>query len=374
MQQGWEMAMKQLGNKLGGVDVQTVLEDSASDPSTAVTKATKLIDNDNVDILFGSSITACGNAIAPVAVEKQVPFVMPVVAADTLTQHSFSPYIFRTGWNSSQPMYLFGKYAHDVMGLNTIAVVASDFAFLYEQVGAFKIGFELAGGKITDVQWVPLNQTDFGAYTAAIPTNVDALLNCITGGSGPTFVQEVANYGIKDKMTILSSGTTVEESWLEACGDAAVGYISASHYSNAIGTPAMNAFTDEFESEYKVAPAFAAESCYSTALMLDAVYQYIFDNGLDYKNIDDLNTAFHAVKVEIPRGTLQLDEMNSAINNIYIRRVDKIDNNPYAHYQNTPIMEWDNVDQWGNGPFTKEQRLALPIYSRDWPWNASGIY
>jgi len=373
MGEGWELAMKKLGGKFGGVPVEMIQEDCASDPATAVTKAIKLVENDKVDILFGCSITSTGNAVAPVAVERQVPFFMPVVAADALTQHNFSKYVIRTGWNSSQPMYLFGKYAYEVLGLRTIAFVGSDFAFTYEQIGSFKIGFETAGGKIVHTQWNPMGTSDFGAYVANIPTDVDALMNCVTGGIGPAMAQEVDNYGLKDKMMILSSGTTVDESWLDACGDAVVGYISASHYSNAIDTPAMKAFVEEFFNEFGRAPAFSAETVYASAMFLDAVYKYIFDNGLDYQNVDDLNKACQSVSVDVPRGTLRLDAYNSAYNHIYIRKTEKV-NGKYGTYQNTPIEVYYDVDQMGNGPFTREQRLALPEYSREWPWNASGIY
>ena len=373
MQQGWELAMKRLGNQLGGVPVDWILEDEASDPATAVTKTTKLIDNDKVDILIGGSNTPNGNAIAPVAIEKGVPYIMPVVAADTRTQHDFDKHIIRTGWNASQPMYIFGEYAYKELGLRTIAIVAEDTAFAYEQSGAFKIGFELAGGKITHIQYLSVNNTDFGAFVANIPQDVDAVWDGVGGGNGPTLIQEIENYGLRDKMMLIASGTPVDEAWLDACGDAGVGIISASHYSNAIGTPSMEAFVDEFTKEYGRAPAFPAETGYTSALMLDAALKYVFDNGLDYKNIDDLNEAFHSIEIAAPRGNIRLDEYNSAINNIYIRKVEKT-NGKYGTYQNTPIKVYDYVDQWGNGPFTREQRLALPPYSKEWPWNAAGIY
>ena len=69
-------------------------------------------------------------------------------------------------------------------------------------------------------------------------------------------------------------------------------------------------------------------------------------------------------KVEIkqsPRGPLKVDPYGHVIENMYIRRVDKVGD----HYQNTVIKTYPQVSQfWKYNP---EEFLKKPVYSRDYP-------
>ncbi|HXP94383.1 MAG TPA: ABC transporter substrate-binding protein, partial [Candidatus Binatia bacterium] len=49
---GFLLYLKKTGGKLGGHPVQTVIEDTASDPATAISKVQKLVESDNVDVLL----------------------------------------------------------------------------------------------------------------------------------------------------------------------------------------------------------------------------------------------------------------------------------------------------------------------------------
>ena len=52
---GMELAMEQLGGKLGGVDVEVFSADSKSNPGAATQEASKLIDRDHVQIVTGGT-------------------------------------------------------------------------------------------------------------------------------------------------------------------------------------------------------------------------------------------------------------------------------------------------------------------------------
>src|SRR5262245_65915600 len=50
---GFLLYLKKAGGKLGGLTVETVVEDTGNDPAKAVVKARKLIDSDNIDVVLG---------------------------------------------------------------------------------------------------------------------------------------------------------------------------------------------------------------------------------------------------------------------------------------------------------------------------------
>jgi branched-chain amino acid transport system substrate-binding protein len=59
--------------EIGGEKVTVILLDDASDPGTATTNARRLVTEDKVDVLVGSSITPSSVAVAGVALEAGVP-------------------------------------------------------------------------------------------------------------------------------------------------------------------------------------------------------------------------------------------------------------------------------------------------------------
>src|SRR5574341_1532888 len=54
------------------------------------------------------------------------------VPATDLTKRKRSPSIVRTGWSSAQPSQPFGKWVHDTLHYEKIAMVGYDFAFGWE--------------------------------------------------------------------------------------------------------------------------------------------------------------------------------------------------------------------------------------------------
>src|SRR5437763_3032643 len=53
---GLDLALKQLGNRIGGIPVEVFKEDSRMQPDTAVQAATKLVDRNRIDFLTGTML------------------------------------------------------------------------------------------------------------------------------------------------------------------------------------------------------------------------------------------------------------------------------------------------------------------------------
>src|SRR5262249_15692586 len=112
-------------------------EDEQAKPDTAVTRAKKLILQDKVHMLVGGLLASSGYALAPVSTADKTVYVVPVSAADDLTQRDLSkfPYMVRTGWSSSQPSHPFGQGACG-QGHKKIAAIGAEHAFGYDGTGA----------------------------------------------------------------------------------------------------------------------------------------------------------------------------------------------------------------------------------------------
>src|SRR6185295_19098768 len=113
MVDGFQFYLDEVKSNFGGGKVQFIVEDEQGKPDTAVTKAKKLILQDKIHILVGGLLATTGYALAPVSTAEQTVYVVPIAAADDLTQRDLAkcPYMVRTGWSSSQPSHPFGQWA-----------------------------------------------------------------------------------------------------------------------------------------------------------------------------------------------------------------------------------------------------------------------
>src|ERR1700730_3080561 len=107
MVDGFQLYLDEVKNDFGGVQVKFLVEDEQGKPDTAVTKARKLVLQDKVHMLVGGLLASSGYALAPVSSAEKTLYVIPVSAADDLTQRDLPkyPYLIHTGWTSSQPSH-----------------------------------------------------------------------------------------------------------------------------------------------------------------------------------------------------------------------------------------------------------------------------
>ncbi len=360
MRDGLMLYLEQHGNSLGGHPVSVVVEDTASDPATALQKARKLVEQDNVNLLMGPLTAAEAYAAAGFATTNKIIDWMPVPSADDLTQRQTSPYVIRSGWTSSQPSHPFADYVYNKLGYKKIFAVGMDYAFGYEVVGGFQQRFEDLGGKIVKKIWTPIGQPDYGATMAQIPTDVDAVFALMAGGDGTRFIPAYAQYGLKGKIPLIGGGTLTDENVIRSLANPndAVGIITPLHYSQALQTPEAQAFIKAFESKYNKLASYYAENTYSAALELDAVLKAV---GADYKDPAKVQTAYKALKITVPRGPITIDDYGNPIQNIYIRKTELVN----GKLQNTVIDTIPSVSQFG--PYDPKTFLAHPVYSRDYP-------
>ena len=104
-QRGFELGLEYATNgtmEVAGKKIEVVFEDTETKPEVAVQKATKLLEDDEVDFLVGSSSSGDTLAVLPLAEEYEKIMIVEPAVADSITGSEFNPFIFRTARNSSQ--------------------------------------------------------------------------------------------------------------------------------------------------------------------------------------------------------------------------------------------------------------------------------
>jgi branched-chain amino acid transport system substrate-binding protein len=359
MLSGTELYLDEIGHQAAGRKIELIPEDTEGNTATALTKARKLVDQDKVHVLTGGLLASTGYALHPFADGQKIPTTYPVMASDDLTQRKPARWVVRTGWATSQPMHPFAEWVIKNTKYRKITTIAMDYAFGWETVGGFQRTFEEGGGQIVQKIWTPLNTNDFAPFLAQIRPDADAVLALMVGRLALQFVKQYEETGRKGRQPLLGGGTTTDESVLPQMGDEAIGTITALHYSAAIATPQNQKFFRAFEAKAAKIPSYYSEACYTGARWIVEAIKAV---GGKVEDREALLAALRKVEIkDTPRGPISVDRWGNPVQNIYVRKVERIN----GKLQNTVVATFPAVSQFWK--YSPEEYLKLPLYTRDYP-------
>ncbi len=358
MRNGFLMAIEDAGGQAAGRKLEILAEDDAGIPAQSLTKARKLVESDRVHVVAGVHLAPSCWAVAPYLNTKRVPYFF-LCGNDDLTQRKPQEYLVRFSWNGTQPSHPFGEYAAKVLGYKRVATLGADYNFGWEVVGGFHRTFEENGGRIVQKLWFPLNATDFGPYLSQLKRDVDAVYIFAFGALALRVAKQYQDFGLKGKIPLIAGGPLTDESVLPAMGDEALGIVTALHYSAALDTPANKRFVRAYRAKYGKVPSQFSSDTYVIGLAIIEAIKAV--NG-DVENIPAFLAAAKNVRLpDTPRGPVELDETANVINNVYVRKVERVG----GELQNTVIHTYPRVSQFWK--YNKEEYLRQPLYDRDNP-------
>jgi branched-chain amino acid transport system substrate-binding protein len=359
MVNGAELYLDEIGRQAAGRKIELIVEDDEGNPATALNKSRKLVEQDRVHILTGGLLANVGYALQPYIDGQKIPATYPIIAADDITQRKPAKWIVRTGWTTSQPMHPFADWVLKNTKYRKIVVIGMDYAFGYETIGGFQHTLEEGGGQIVQKIWTPLNTNDFAPFLAQIRRDADAVLALMLGRLAVQFMKQYDESGLKSRLPLLGGGTTTDESALPAMGDEAIGTVTALHYSQALDTPQNQKFARAFEAKAGKIPSYYSEGCYTGVRWIVEAIKAV---GGKVEDREQLLAALRKVNIkDTARGPISVDQWGNPIQNIYVRRVEKVG----GRLQNTVIATYPAVSQFWK--YSPEDYLKLPLYSRDYP-------
>ncbi|TAM72478.1 ABC transporter substrate-binding protein [bacterium] len=357
MKEGFELYLKQHDDTLGGRKVVVIQADSGGNPATGLTQARRLVEQDHVNIIVGPLSTAVDQAIIPYITSHKVPAIFPVLSPDDITQRMPAAYVVRTSPASSQTTQPLGDYAYKTLKYRKVATIAYDFSFGWESIGGFVQTFQSDGGKVLKQLWTPVATSDYGPYLSELPRNVDAIMCSFSGAAAVNFIKQYKAFGLKTPL--ICQGNTTDESTLPATGPAALGILTALHYSTALDRPQNKQFVAAYTKAYGHQPSYYGEGTYDAALVLAGAVGKLHGNIADTQKFIAAMRSLHVT--EAPRGPLVFDRYGNPDQNVYIRKVEMIG----GKLENVVTETMPNVSQfWTYDPVAT---LQHPVYSRDYP-------
>jgi branched-chain amino acid transport system substrate-binding protein len=210
---GAQLALEQINAKGGilGRKAELLVEDSTSgDAGTAVQKARKLIDRDQVNFLIGNINSALAAAMANVAYEKGVFHMIPGGHTDPITGTNCHWNVFRI-CNTTQ---MEGNAVASSLIKNAGKkwyYLTPDYAFGHTlQAGLEKAAAKLGGTKVGG-DLTPLGTTDFSSYLIkAQSANPDVIIFLQAGDDAVNALKQAVQFGLDKKLHLAGAQQELE--------------------------------------------------------------------------------------------------------------------------------------------------------------------
>lgn len=313
---GFDMALKQLGGKLGGVPVEVISGDDQGNPEVGKQVFDRMVKRDKVDLVTGIVASGVVYAVAPQAAQQQVFYINSNVGPRDFVGAKCNPYYYNTGWHIETANEAMGKYM-GTAGFKKIYVIGVGVPVGKEHLDAFKKTF---GGSIVGETYFKPQTLDFSAELAQIrAAQPDAVYAFAFGPLAVNFTKQYAQAGLKS-IPLFGTAPLADEETISSVGDPIAGVTSGGHWSLDLPNESNKQFSNTFLKEYRRPASMYNEQGYTTALVIDAAIRAVKGKIEDKQAF---RKALENVKLDTPRGPFKFNVDHSPIQNIYLRKVIK---------------------------------------------------
>jgi len=316
--------VQQQGAAVAGKRLEIVLRDDTGVADVTRRIAQELIVNDKVTAIAGFGLTPLALATAPLATQAKMPMVVMSAATSVITERS--PFIIRPAQVVPQIVVPFAEWTLK-QGIRRVATLVTDYGPGHDVEKYYSDAIKAGGGQVENLR-VPLQNPDFAPFLQRIADlKPEAVLVFVPSGVGSQVFKQFVERGMdKSGIRLIATGDLTDDDLLNSVGDAALGVVTAHHYSAAHDSPENKAFVDAFKrANNGMRPNFMAVQGYDG--------MHVLFEGLKKTNGaggEALVEAMKGLSWISPRGPMSIDpQTRDVVQNVYLRRVERRDGELY---------------------------------------------
>jgi branched-chain amino acid transport system substrate-binding protein len=265
--------------------------------------------------------------MAPIVTEGKTPAVIMISGTSAAIERS--PYYVRTSFTLGQQAGIIADWSIR-NGSKKAVMVLTDWAPGAEAGNVFEQHFTKGGGQLLDSLKVPLANPDFAPFLQrARDLQPDTLFAFVPASQAGVFARQFAERGLdKSGIKLVGPGDIVDDNDMPMSGDALLGVVTAGFYSAAHPSP-MN---KKYVADYAAATGGKRANFISVGGWdgMHLICETLKKTGGN-TDPDTVLAAMKGMSWESPRGPISIDpETRDIVQNIYIRKVEKRDGQPYS--------------------------------------------
>ncbi|MGE0804356.1 MAG: ABC transporter substrate-binding protein [Burkholderiaceae bacterium] len=317
--QGVEMAVDEV-NQAGGVlgrPIRLAVADNRCNPTEGVQTANRLINEEKASVIIGAFCSSVSLAVMPVVKRSEIPFVIDVSTAPSITglsgRKGNNVWAFRTSVSDDGMAKALVEHLAARTGWRRIAVIAEDTDYGRGGTKAFAEHAKRLGITMVATETFTQATPDFTSLiTKLVSSKPDAIAIYMLGADMANFMKQYEAWGGKIPITgrfdpALLSPEQIKRGFLD-------GSIGVLPYSPDVDTPANRRFVENYRKRFKADPQFQSAYGYEAVhLIADAIKRA---GKVDATAIRD---ALEKSRYQSMLGVeLQFDEHNQAQNNAVV--------------------------------------------------------
>src|SRR5438876_7891784 len=218
-----------------GRQIDLYLEDSATTDSVAEAKATKLVEQDHVDVIFGGIYSSTRQAIkGPAVVNGKKLYIYP----EQYEGQEYDPLIFCTGPVPAQQLEPLIPWLMEQTGAKKFYLPSADYIWPHTLNKVVRRLVTAGGGSIVGEEYFPLDHTDYRKTVENITSSgAEVVFNTIVPPGVTPFLEQLHDSGFSKRGGQLIC-TYFDENFLNMAPAAHVeGLYSCLDYYQNIGDP-----------------------------------------------------------------------------------------------------------------------------------------
>jgi branched-chain amino acid transport system substrate-binding protein len=314
---GFQLAMKHLNGKLGGLPAEVIIADDQQKPDTGKQIAERFLKKDKVDFMTGIVFSNILLTVAKPVFDNQTFYISANAGPSQLAGKDCNPYFFNVAWQNDNVAEAMGKWATDE-GMKKVIGIAPNYPGGKDAINGFKRFYK---GTMSDEMYTKLGQLDYAAELAQLrAAKPDAVFFFLPGGMGINFIKQFVAAGLSKEMRLITSGFAADEDVIPAVGEPMLGTFNSSHWAHDLDNAANKKFVADFEKEYKRIPSLYASQGYDAAMLMDAAVR---DTKGKLEDKAAVRKALEAAKFASVRGKFKFNSNHYPVQDYYLRLVRK---------------------------------------------------
>ncbi len=319
---GFELALKNLGGKMGGKDVELFVADDELKPDVAIQKVRGMLERDRVDFVVGPIFSNILVAIHKPVIDAGKILISTNAGTSNFAGAGCNANFFVTSYQNDQVFEAVGA-ASNKLGYKRVYILVPNYPAGKDAIAGFKRTYK---GEIIEESLLPLNTTDFGPEVSKISASkADALFTFMPGGLGINFLNTFIQAGLKGKLPIVST-FTADEATLPVLKDNAVGVYGVLTWAPNMDNPANKKFVFEYEAAYNAVPASYAMQAYDAAMLINSAVGAVKGNLADQNAV---RAALKKAAFTSVRGPFRFNVNGYPIEDFYLTKVAKRSDGKY---------------------------------------------